>query len=126
LTYSDLKEEDAKKLPKTAGRLEADYGNIIQAAEGLPNDPAALPPMAALMARRCGWPQSTFTGRRTSVLGQRRWRRKRVLRVPGHPGSSTGERRRYNGETGCGKSHTDGNGAPEGGITRHVLSGGLL
>jgi hypothetical protein len=124
LTYSDLREEDAKKLPKTASRVEADYGNIIQQAEGSPNDPATLPAMAALMARRRGWPP--FTGRRTSVLRPRRWRRKQVLRVPRHPGSSTSERRRYDGEAGCGKSHTDGNGAPEGRITRHVLSGGLL
>ncbi len=46
---NSLKEEDGtpKKLTKMAGRLGADYSNIIQQAGGLPNDPAAPPVTAA-------------------------------------------------------------------------------
>jgi len=46
---SDLKEEDAslKKLTKMAGRLDADYSNIIQQTDGLPKDPATPVAMAA-------------------------------------------------------------------------------
>ncbi len=79
---SDLKEEDAtlEKLAKTAGRLDAEYSNIIPQPDGLPKDPGA-PPAAAARApphpTRCANPpvrlgQSTLIGRRTSVLRPRR------------------------------------------------------
>jgi chromosome segregation ATPase len=45
----DLKDEDTtlKKLTKSAGRLDADYTNIVQQADGLPKDPVAPPALAA-------------------------------------------------------------------------------
>ncbi len=39
--------ETIKKLTKVAGRLGADYSNIIQQTDGLPKDPAAPPPISA-------------------------------------------------------------------------------
>jgi hypothetical protein len=60
------------------------------------------------------------------VRHRRRQRDERVFRLPRRRSHSADQRGRHHGESGRGKSGTNANGAPEGGITRRAMQGGLV
>ena len=64
--------------------------------------------------------------RAPSGVRRRRWRDKRVFRLPRHRSYSADQRGRHQGEPGRGKSGTNTNGAPEGRITRRVIADSLV
>ena len=62
----------------------------------------------------------------TGALHRRRQCDRRVLRLPRRRSHSADQSGRHHGEPGRGKSGTNTNGAPEGGIPRRAMAGGLV